>query len=83
MVVICPPILDKYLDKDNNEEIMYMSCAWTMFVQNVTENVDGPQYYSQRGEDCPPRLDDSIFKYLDKDNNEEYAYIWSVNNEWK
>jgi len=42
-----------------------------------------PQYYSQRGEDCPPRLDDSISKYLDKDNNEEYAYIWTVNDEWK
>ena len=32
----------------------------------------GPQYYSQRGEDCPPRLDD-IFEFLDKKNNEEYA----------
>ena len=71
-----------------------MSCAWTKdrwtgkkVAEYVTENVEveeyGPQYYSQRGEESPPRLDDSIFKYLDKDNNEEYAYIWSVNNEWK
>ena len=42
----------------------------------------GPQYYSQRGEDCPPRYDDSIFDYLEKDNNEEYAYVWTVNNKW-
>ena len=42
----------------------------------------GPQYYSQRGEDCPPRLDSSIFDYLDKNNNEEFAYVWTVNNEW-
>jgi len=42
----------------------------------------GPQYYSQRGEDCPPRLDSSIFDYLDKNNNEEYAYVWTVNNKW-
>ena len=42
----------------------------------------GAQYYSQRGEDCPPRLD-TIFEYLDKNNNEEYAYVWTVNNEWK
>ena len=41
----------------------------------------GAQYYSQRGEDCPPRLDD-LFEYLDKKNNEEYAYIWTVNNKW-
>ena len=64
----------------------------------VTELIDGgdmsvcltddgepsPQYYSLRGEDCPPRLDDSIFEFIkDKNNNEEYAYIWSLNNEWK
>ena len=43
----------------------------------------GPQYYSQRGEDTPPRYDDDIFDFLKKENNEEYAYIWTVNNEWK
>jgi hypothetical protein len=70
-----------------------MSCAWTKerwtgkelapYVKEIKENEEyGPQYYSQRGEDCPPRLDDSVFEYLDKDNNEEYAYIWTVNNEW-
>ena len=42
----------------------------------------GPQYYSQRGEDCPPRYDDDIFDFLKKENNEEYAYIWTVNNKW-
>jgi len=42
----------------------------------------GPQYYSERGENCPPRLDD-LFEFLDKKNNEEYAYIWTVNDEWK
>ena len=39
------------------------------------------EYYSERGADCPPRLDD-IFDFLDKKNNEEYAYIWTVNNKW-
>jgi hypothetical protein len=42
----------------------------------------GPQYYSERGESCPPRLDDSVFEYLNKENNEEYAYVWTVNNKW-
>ena len=41
-----------------------------------------PQYYSLRGEDCPPRLDDNIFQYLDKDNNEEFAYIWTIHDKW-
>ena len=33
-----------------------------------------PQYYSQRGEVTPPRLDSDLFQYLS--NGEEYAYVW-------
>ena len=68
-----------------------MSCAWTKdrwtgkkVAEYVTENVEveeyGPQYYSERGEDCPPRLDNNIVQYLA--NGEEYAYIFNRNNEW-
>ena len=68
-----------------------MSCAWTKdrwtgkkVAEYVTENVEveeyGPQYYSARGEDCPPRLDNNIVQYLA--NGEEYAYIFNRNNEW-
>ena len=70
-----------------------MSTCWTKerwtgkelapYVKEIKETEEyGPQYYSQRGENCPPRLDD-IFEFLDKKNNEEYAYIWTVNDEWK
>tara|TARA_B100000902_G_scaffold366635_1_gene388552 strand:- start:31 stop:465 length:435 start_codon:yes stop_codon:yes gene_type:complete len=69
-----------------------MSCAWTKdrwtgkkIAEYVTENVEveeyGPQYYTQRGEDCPPSLM-TMNEYLDKNNNEEYAYIFR-NNEWE
>ena len=51
-----------------------MSCAWTkdrwtgkQIAKYVTENVEveeyGPQYYSERGESCPPRLDNSAVSY--------------------
>ena len=39
-----------------------------------------PEYYSERGENCPPSLM-TMNEYLDKNNNEEYAYIFR-NNEW-
>ena len=52
-----------------------MSAAWG--------DENRAEYYSERGEDCPPRFDDDIFDFLKKENNEEYAYIWTVNNEWK
>lgn len=41
----------------------------------------GPEYYSQRGEDCPPRLDADLCEYLLPDGSEEYAYVFR-NGEW-
>ena len=39
----------------------------------------GPEYYSARGEDCPPRYDESMEKFLS--NGEEYSYIFR-DGEW-
>ena len=41
----------------------------------------GPQYYSQRGEDSPPRLDADLCEYLLPANSEEYAYVFR-SGEW-
>lgn len=38
-----------------------------------------PEYYSARGEDCPPRLDKNLEEYLS--NGEEFAYVFR-NHEW-
>jgi len=35
----------------------------------------GPEYYSQRGEDCPPRYDQTREEFLS--NGEEYSYIFT------
>ena len=40
-----------------------------------------PEYYSARGEDCPPRLDKDMVEYLLPNNSEEYSYIFR-NGEW-
>jgi len=40
-----------------------------------------PEYYSQRGEECPPRLDAFLGEYLLPDNSEEFAYVFR-NGEW-
>ena len=34
-----------------------------------------PSYYSQRGEDCPPRYDESLNEYLSE--GEEFAYLYT------
>jgi hypothetical protein len=40
-----------------------------------------PEYYSARGEDCPPRFDADLAEYLDPLKSEEYAYVFR-NGEW-
>ena len=68
-----------------------MSCCWTkdrwtgkQVAKYVNENIEaaeyGPQYYAQRGEDCPPRLDSNLIEYLS--DMEEFAYVYTQNQEW-
>ena len=60
-----------------------MSCCWTEIAQygESTGQEYGPEYYSARGENCPPRLDADLCEYLLPDGSEEYAYIFR-NGEW-
>jgi hypothetical protein len=58
-----------------------ISALWTnLGWNNETLPETGPLYYSSRGEDCPPRLDANKYDYLA--DGEEYAYIYTLNNEW-
>lgn len=57
-----------------------VSCLWTDDRwDNSGDGSYGPNYYSYRGEDCPPRLDSNLNEYLG--NSEEYSYIFT-NGEW-
>ena len=74
-----------------------MSVCWTQDRWNPDRQVDkyvheiikaeeyGPQYYSQRGEDCPPRVDDNLVSCL-KNAPEtgyiEYVYVFNQFDEW-
>ena len=59
-----------------------MSCAWTKSRWNEEGDVNtyGAQYYSQRGEDCSPRLDKDLGEYLQ--NSEEYSYVYTQDEGW-
>ena len=57
-----------------------MSLCWTdERWDDSADGTYGPQYYSQRGDDCPPRIDSNLIEYLG--DNEEYAYLFT-NGEW-
>ena len=59
-----------------------MSSCWTdsIWGDKLPEGEYSPEYYSARGENCPPRLDDDITEFLD--NGEEYSYIFTRADEW-
>jgi len=59
-----------------------MSSCWTTlpgYEGYTSDEYYGPEYYSARGEDCPPHLDANKYDYLAE--GEEYAYLF-VNGEW-
>ena len=65
-----------YNTKDKVAELIDggdMSTCW--------DDNNQPEYYSARGEDCPPRLDTDLCEYLLPDNSEEFAYVFR-DNEW-
>ena len=57
-----------------------ISCLWTNAGwNNEVLPETGPLYYSSRGEDCPPRINANLGKYLA--DGEEYAYLFA-NGKW-
>jgi hypothetical protein len=56
---------------------LWTNVGWT----NETLPVTGPLYESQRGNDCPPRLDADLCEFLLPDNSQEYSYLF-VNGRW-
>ena len=80
-------LVEQYNSKEKATELIDggdMSSCWSdsLWGKQLPEGEYAPEYYSLRGEDCPPCLDSSIFDYLEKNNNEEYAYVWTVNIKW-
>jgi len=58
-----------------------MSSCWTESRwDDSADGTYGPEPYSARGEDCPPRHDETLEEYLS--NGEEYAYLFTRNAEW-
>ena len=55
-----------------------MSSCWSdsIWGDQLPEGKYAPEYYSARGEDCPPRLDGSLKDYANKDAGEEYHYVY-------
>ena len=67
---------------NNTPKVIQLIAGGDMSVCLDDDGNPSPQYYSQRGEDCPPRKDSNYQVYTDKDRGEEYHYIWTTDEEW-
>lgn len=59
-----------------------MSTCWAdeLWGKKLPKGKYAPEYYSLRGEDCPPRLDKNLVEYIS--DGEEYAYIFNREGVW-
>lgn len=76
-----------YYDKSKAFELISggdMSCCWTTSRwDDSADGTYGPEYYSQRGENTPPQLDDDFQEYVYRANNccSDYIYLF-IDGEW-
>ena len=82
-----PEWLGKTLNKFYNtrEKVAELIDGGDMSVCLNDEGAPEPQYYTNRGESVEanaPRLDRSLGHYCDKDNGEEYHYLYRLDENW-
>ena len=80
-----PEWLGKTLEQHYNtyESVSELIDGGDMSVCLTDEGEPSPQYYSQRGEDCPPRVDNNLGAYANKERGEEYHYVFKkVDNDY-
>ena len=68
------PLKQEVIQPDGSSKFEYVQNKDGETVYTKVKAEASPQYYSERGENTPPRLDKDLFEYLDK--GEEYAYVW-------
>ena len=65
-----------YNNRDKVAELIDGGDMSTCWAEN-----NQPEYYSARGEDCPPRHNANLHEYLTQDA-EEFAYVYTQSEGW-
>ena len=68
------PVKVEVIQPDGSSKFEYVQNKDGETVYTKVKAEASPQYYSERGENTPPRLDKDLFDFLG--NGEEYAYVW-------
>ena len=68
------PVKVEVIQPDGSSKFEFVKNKDGETVYTKVKSEASPQYYSERGEVTPPRLDKDLFEYLN--HGEEYAYVW-------
>ena len=73
-------LVERYNSKEKASELIDggdMSCCWSdsLWGEQLPEGEYAPEYYSLRGENCPPRLDNNMEEFFS--DNEEFGYVYT------
>ena len=68
------PVKIEVIQPDGSSKFEYVQNKDGETIYTKVKAEASPQYYSERGENTPPRLDKDLFEFLGK--GEEYAYVW-------
>ena len=68
------PLKVEIIQPDGSSKFEFVQDKEGQTVYTKVKSEASPQYYSERGENTPPRLDKDLFEYLS--NGEEFAYVW-------
>ena len=73
-------LVEQYNSKEKASELIDggdMSSCWAdeIWGKKLPQGEYAPEYYSLRGEDCPPRLDNNMEEFFS--DNEEFGYVYT------
>ena len=67
---------------DGTKEVIYMEHPDGSWMMNIEKEVPGPLYYSERGEDVPPKMS-QLDDFFSGNCNEEWCYLFTPGEGWQ
>ena len=76
------PLKRRIIKADGTTELIYMEHPDGSWIMDVEKEVSAPLYYSERGEDAPPKMGD-FDDFLSGGSGEEWCYLFTPGDGWQ
>jgi len=76
------PLKKEVYDAECNRSVEYITDDENQWVYSPVKAAPAPLYYSERGEDAPPKFTD-FEEFLSGDSGEEWCYLFTPGSGWQ